>query len=158
MHKLLKLQLEKSGLSKAQMADMQDLIELIMQAYNGYDNDLSLLDNVLDQSTGELVEVNQDLEENVEGLTDEFEKTEEQLERVVNHVPGVIFETDGVGNFKFLNPSWELLSGYTVEETLGKHYSEFLKGFNSVSEVEICLLYTSPSPRDQRGSRMPSSA
>ena len=26
------------------------------------------------------------------------------------------------------------------------------------SEVNICLLYTSPSPRDQRGSRMPSSA
>ena len=25
-------------------------------------------------------------------------------------------------------------------------------------EVESCLLYTSPSPRDQRGSRMPSSA
>ena len=24
--------------------------------------------------------------------------------------------------------------------------------------LEICLLYTSPSPRDQRGSRMPSSA
>ena len=26
------------------------------------------------------------------------------------------------------------------------------------SFVEVCLLYTSPSPRDQRGSRMPSSA
>ena len=25
-------------------------------------------------------------------------------------------------------------------------------------ECETCLLYTSPSPRDQRGSRMPSSA
>ena len=25
-------------------------------------------------------------------------------------------------------------------------------------EFKICLLYTSPSPRDQRGSRMPSSA
>ena len=24
--------------------------------------------------------------------------------------------------------------------------------------IEVCLLYTSPSPRDQRGSRMPSSA
>ena len=24
--------------------------------------------------------------------------------------------------------------------------------------IELCLLYTSPSPRDQRGSRMPSSA
>ena len=28
----------------------------------------------------------------------------------------------------------------------------------SISLVPICLLYTSPSPRDQRGSRMPSSA
>ena len=27
-----------------------------------------------------------------------------------------------------------------------------------ISRVKICLLYTSPSPRDQRGSRMPSCA
>ena len=27
-----------------------------------------------------------------------------------------------------------------------------------VDDVQLCLLYTSPSPRDQRGSRMPSSA
>ena len=27
-----------------------------------------------------------------------------------------------------------------------------------VAQTEACLLYTSPSPRDQRGSRMPSSA
>ena len=26
------------------------------------------------------------------------------------------------------------------------------------TEILVCLLYTSPSPRDQRGSRMPSSA
>ena len=29
---------------------------------------------------------------------------------------------------------------------------------NEIMQGEICLLYTSPSPRDQRGSRMPSSA
>ena len=31
---------------------------------------------------------------------------------------------------------------------------------NQISDIknEPCLLYTSPSPRDQRGSRMPSSA
>ena len=35
-----------------------------------------------------------------------------------------------------------------------------LEGFNSnlTLQVKDCLLYTSPSPRDQRGSRMPSSA
>ena len=29
---------------------------------------------------------------------------------------------------------------------------------HGVSLLNVCLLYTSPSPRDQRGSRMPSSA
>ena len=33
-----------------------------------------------------------------------------------------------------------------------------LKNLKSKEERESCLLYTSPSPRDQRGSRMPSSA
>ena len=34
------------------------------------------------------------------------------------------------------------------------------KGFNAAFIIKLCdcLLYTSPSPRDQRGSRMPSSA
>ena len=33
-----------------------------------------------------------------------------------------------------------------------------IKAATLTSMVEACLLYTSPSPRDQRGSRMPSSA
>ena len=33
---------------------------------------------------------------------------------------------------------------------------EFVKSVDNV--YKACLLYTSPSPRDQRGSRMPSSA
>ena len=49
-----------------------------------------------------------------------------------------------------------------------KNYSDIAKGGTvrderktvtiAVAHVEYCLLYTSPSPRDQRGSRMPSSA
>ena len=34
---------------------------------------------------------------------------------------------------------------------------EFAEPYNTLWE-QTCLLYTSPSPRDQRGSRMPSSA
>ena len=33
-----------------------------------------------------------------------------------------------------------------------------LQGYKNLYVSDICLLYTSPSPRDQRGSRMPSSA
>ena len=32
------------------------------------------------------------------------------------------------------------------------------KAFGASRKLTTCLLYTSPSPRDQRGSRMPSSA
>ena len=39
--------------------------------------------------------------------------------------------------------------------------ADFIKNpshFDFNSKIKYCLLYTSPSPRDQRGSRMPSSA
>ena len=37
---------------------------------------------------------------------------------------------------------------------------ELMRGFadQAMDRLNFCLLYTSPSPRDQRGSRMPSSA
>ena len=38
------------------------------------------------------------------------------------------------------------------EREVAPHYAQWH------AEHMICLLYTSPSPRDQRGSRMPSSA
>ena len=38
-------------------------------------------------------------------------------------------------------------------------YKTMYKDLNNITDyVNACLLYTSPSPRDQRGSRMPSSA
>ena len=53
-----------------------------------------------------------------------------------------------------------------VVESVVPHMKEgscfsYAHGFNIVEEgtqIRNCLLYTSPSPRDQRGSRMPSSA
>ena len=37
-------------------------------------------------------------------------------------------------------------------------FYEYYRGWNETNDNWSCLLYTSPSPRDQRGSRMPSSA
>ena len=53
-------------------------------------------------------------------------------------------------------------SGYTLSAkrnaALAQHKTaiKFIK--NSLGMCDICLLYTSPSPRDRYGSRMPSSA
>ena len=65
-------------------------------------------------------------------------------------------------------PEWdyakarEMIKGKTVVFCLpgrGVSYT-YLKNFVQLcfDLVQCCLLYTSPSPRDQRGSRMPSSA
>ena len=64
-------------------------------------------------------------------------------------------ETGFVGEAEF---------GYTVEDSSGKtdtaDVSIEVRDTNDVTDPtdSTCLLYTSPSPRDQRGSRMPSSA
>ena len=48
---------------------------------------------------------------------------------------------------------------YKFEEKIWKQKQETLdKNIADVAMDLNCLLYTSPSPRDQRGSRMPSSA
>ena len=41
---------------------------------------------------------------------------------------------------------------------IGPYATTHKLGFGGMGTVYLCLLYTSPSPRDQRGSRMPSSA
>ena len=61
-----------------------------------------------------------------------------------------------------------LASGHILLEGVpGLGKTELVKAFGSAVGVgfarvqftpDLCLLYTSPSPRDQRGSRMPSSA
>ena len=56
---------------------------------------------------------------------------------------------------------YQMIKDLDFRET--KEYSsldEFGIGIDpaTVDNMNFCLLYTSPSPRDQRGSRMPSSA
>ena len=56
----------------------------------------------------------------------------------------------------FINTSiYEALCGMDPEEQL--HIDNAMRALDG-TENKSCLLYTSPSPRDQRGSRMPSSA
>ena len=53
----------------------------------------------------------------------------------------------------FAGVDGSILIHYTSDTSPDFHYSE-----SDDTSYSICLLYTSPSPRDQRGSRMPSSA
>ena len=64
-------------------------------------------------------------------------------------------------NFPILGEACTLFAEWVDEMSAGRLKIQVFGGGELVPALEsfdACLLYTSPSPRDQRGSRMPSSA
>ena len=56
-------------------------------------------------------------------------------------------------------PSWSPSKNKIDESKIFENEIEILESQNKeIDQNDICLLYTSPSPRDKRQSRMPSSA
>ncbi|WP_287521279.1 PAS domain S-box protein [Okeania sp. SIO2C2] len=51
---------------------------------------------------------------------------EEKYSYVVDNIAEVIFQTDATGKWIFLNKAWENMTGFTVEESLGKNFSDFI--------------------------------
>jgi len=55
-----------------------------------------------------------------------LEHSENRLRKLVNGMHEILFELDPDGRIAFLNPAWETLTGFTIEDTLGKPFSDFL--------------------------------
>ena len=73
-------------------------------------------------------------------------------------LPGIGRSTAGAILAQGFNTRAVILDG-NVKRVLTRHGAiEGFPGRTAVERTLCCLLYTSPSPRDQRGSRMPSSA
>ncbi len=53
-------------------------------------------------------------------------QSEEQYISVVNNLQEVIFQTNSSGIWTYLNPAWTEITGYTVEESIGKPFVEFV--------------------------------
>ena len=72
---------------------------------------------------------------------------------------GGTISSDGTYEATAATPAADDISGGDAAVTLSTSSGAVTIGpGGSDADVHICLLYTSPSPRDQRGSRMPSSA
>ena len=85
------------------------------------------------------------------------DERKKQLDKLFNELkidnPALTFEVE--------QKIWEIWSTHPKKNELTLMLSEgstLVKDDKLTEAVNICLLYTSPSPRDQRGSRMPSSA
>lgn len=122
-HRLLKRQLKKSNLDILGDSKYAEFLNMINEAYKSFDNDVTHIEHILEESSRELFVANQK-------LIKERDKTRTKLENLVDNIGGVIFETDLDGNFTFLNPAWEKYSGFSVKQSLGKSYKDFLGGEN----------------------------
>ena len=84
-------------------------------------------------------------EGNVDFLTEEYKEILENADILQNE-------------YKRQPCHLERLYGMITDLYIDRHKFKGQNVKNKVSQLISCLLYTSPSPRDQRGSRMPSSA
>ena len=53
-------------------------------------------------------------------------REQERLATVVNGLKEVVFETDAVGLWTYLNPAWTEITGFHLDESLGRPFFEFL--------------------------------
>ena len=80
---------------------------------------------------------------------------------VTRHTPGVAFEDD---RWELFDLSADPSECHDLAEAEPERLAQLIDlwweeaAAHNVLPLDDCLLYTSPSPRDQRGSRMPSSA
>ncbi len=55
-----------------------------------------------------------------------LKESEKRYRSVVDNVKEVIFQTDIEGNWTFLNPAWEEISGFKPEECYGKSFTDYI--------------------------------
>ena len=88
------------------------------------------------------------IQENLRKITYEEDLPEYMTEKHAEDIAEV-FHTPLQGTY-----NWD----YRIQDNRIKRLYELGKELNWNVEMDICLLYTSPSPRDVEESRMPSSA
>lgn len=133
MHRLLKRQIKKY-LTIEQEENLTGFLSAVDEAYLGFDADLEHLENILEKSSQELFKANLELRRTVLSKTKEVEKTSSKLESVVNNVTEVIFQTNAEGEFIYLNPVWEKITGYRIKDCIGRKTFEFIHPL----DIEAC--------------------
>ncbi|MCT7981936.1 PAS domain S-box protein [Laspinema sp. A4] len=87
------------------------------------------LEELVADRTAKFQQINQQLQAEIEQRhqTELALRTSESKYRsVVDHIKEVIFQTDKQNCWTFLNPAWTEMTGFTVEESLGKSFLAFI--------------------------------
>ena len=135
MHRLLKKQIRKH-LSSEEENKFSDFLQAIDVAYNDFGADLKQKEDILEKRSHELFKVNSELKKTLATKTEEVKTTSSQLESVVNNITEVIFQASRTGEWLYLNPAWEKITGFNIEKCIDCNLLEFVHP----EDIELCKL------------------
>jgi PAS domain S-box-containing protein len=59
-------------------------------------------------------------------LLEKLTSSEARLRFVIESLNEIVFQIDIAGHFTFLNPAWEEITGFSVEESIGKKFFRYV--------------------------------
>ncbi len=66
-----------------------------------------------------------------------LEHSESRLRKLVNGMHEILFELTPDGRISFLNPAWERLTGFAVNDALGKPFTDFLLDEDTIRDFDL---------------------
>ena len=82
-----------------------------------------------ERRTIELIQTNRKLQREIierRKIEENLRNSEEKYRSVVNNLEEVVFQIDKNGLWTFLNPAWTKITGFSVEESLGTHFLNYI--------------------------------
>ncbi len=111
------------------------------QAYRKDGSVISILENVrpVRDTNGNLLYYEGSVEDITERKRVELAllEREEQYRSVVENVQEVIFQTDGLGVFTFLNPTWTEMTGFSIADSIGTNFIDYLHADDRQTNIEL---------------------
>ncbi len=75
----------------------------------------------------QLLHLNENLEQQIRDKLAELRESEQRYRQLIESVQDIIYKISPEGFFTFVSPVVEKLLGYTEEESLGKHFTDFVQ-------------------------------
>lgn len=105
---------------------------------------------LMESGTHEIQQLNQALAQgsatmlhyirNHEETRELLEYNEHRLRTLVNSMHEILFELDADGRITFLNPAWQQLTGFPIDEAMGRPFTDFLIDEDVIDDFDLEFL------------------
>jgi PAS domain S-box-containing protein len=140
-HRLLKRQIRKSLPPElAGNPALQDFLASVNQAYVEFQDDITRVEHILEQSSAELFKANLELTTIADQKTEEAAFVYRRLEEVASSITEVLIQLDKEGNIIYLNNAWETVTTFPVKDSLNRNWTEFQ--INADAKIRFLSLFS----------------